>query len=519
MISTGEEEEIRDFLLDPSTHEVVHGPVAMIETHAARVFLAGDRALKIKRHVRLPFLDFSTLPERHRACAREFEINRPAAPELYLGLRRVTREASGELALDGSGATIEWAVAMRRFDGEDLMARIADRQGIDDPLAKALADMAHRSHEAAPVAGPASSRDAHGKIIADVVAVCSSSGEPDIVAAGAEFADKAMSRLSAVSDMLDRRSAAGFRRRCHGDLHLGNIVLWQGRPVPFDAIEFDEGLATIDVLYDLAFLVMDLDHRGLARAASLVLNRYLWLADEQNVDALAALPLFLGIRAGIRAMVAIERDQLSGANAASGHAEARRYLASAFVALSPPPPCLIAIGGLSGSGKSTVAAGLAPGFAARPGALHLRSDLVRKRLFGVAESDRLPPAAYEPAVSDQVYARLIGTAGRALAAGHSVIVDAVHARESERTRIAQLAHDMGMPFHGLWLEGPIDVLAARVETRVGDASDATPAVVGRQATFDLGQNSWVRIDAAHPPDVVIAEVRRQLRLSEGSLRR
>ena len=295
--------------------------------------------------------------------------------------------------------------------------------------------------------------------------------------------------------LLAERARAGFRRRCHGDLHLGNLVLWKGRPTPFDALEFDEALATIDILYDLAFLLMDLEHRGLRARANNVLNRYLWRADEQNLEGLAALPLFLAVRAGVRTMVDLHR--IAGADRALPDVldDARRYLAQATQYLAPAQPCLVAVGGLSGSGKSTLAAAIAPRIGLGPGAIHLRSDLERKRLHGVGETDRLPDEAYTQTVTEQVYAFLNEKAARVLATGYSVVVDAVHASPQERAAIACVAETARVPFVGLWLDAPGQILKSRVTARTGDASDATADVVARQLHYELGDITWHRLDA------------------------
>ena len=269
-------------------------------------------------------------------------------------------------------------------------------------------------------------------------------------AAVQRLGERAANALRHAAAVLNERAAAGFVRRCHGDLHLNNIVLWRGRPVLFDAIEFDEELATIDTLYDLAFLLMDLDKRGQRGVANVVLNRYLWRSGaELDLHGLAALPLFLGLRAAIRAMVTAERAQQEGADASvRDRQRARDYLQAANAYLAPCPPRLIAVGGLSGTGKSTLARELAPELGPAPGAVHLRSDLERKRLHGVEATVRLAPETYTQAASDRVYAVLYEKARDVLAAGHAVIVDAVFAEPEERARIEGVAAELGVPFPG-----------------------------------------------------------------------
>jgi hypothetical protein len=269
--------------------------------------------------------------------------------------------------------------------------------------------------------------------------------------------------------------------------------------VLFDALEFDDSLATIDVLYDLAFLLMDLGKRGLSVHANALLNAYLdgGGVASGNLLGLAALPLFLSLRAMIRAKVALLRsDTAETGEAALARDEARAYFDLAHGFLAPSRPRLVAIGGLSGSGKSVVARAIAPDIGSFPGAVHVRSDVERKRLFGVAPEVRLPESAYEESVSPQVYAMCRKRAAWALSAGRSVIVDAVHAKPEERDAVAAVAGAHGADFTGLWLEAPVEVLRARVADRRGDVSDATPSVVGEQAAYDIGPLGFDRIDAS-----------------------
>jgi hypothetical protein len=219
-------------------------------------------------------------------------------------------------------------------------------------------------------------------------------------------------QLNRAASVLDERAHRGFVRRCHGDLHLANIVLWRGRPTLYDAIEFDEALATIDALYDLAFLLMDLEFRGQRPAANTVFNHYLWRGRQDwDLRGLVGLPLFLALRAAIRARVTVDRAaQEHGQARDEDLTLARRYLQAALDYVAPTPPQLVAVGGLSGSGKTTLAAALAPCIGSAPGAVHLRSDLERKALAGVGELERLPDTAYTAEAHRRVYAVLPITA-------------------------------------------------------------------------------------------------------------
>jgi hypothetical protein len=267
------------------------------------------------------------------------------------------------------------------------------------------------------------------------------------------------------------------------------------------------------VLYDLAYLLMDLVERGLTEAANVVLNGYLAEAGRRSdLDALAALPFFMALRAAIRANVATSRAALAeGAGRAAARASARNYFSLACRLITPSPPVLVGIGGLSGTGKSRLAIALAPGLAPAlgplPGALVLRSDVERKALAGRREHERLPREAYTEAMNARVYAVLTEKAGRALAAGHAVIVDAVHARATERDALRGLAAGHGVAFHGLFLAAGVSTRAARVAARHADASDATGEVVRAQEGYGLGDIDWTLIDAAGTPAMTLERAR------------
>ena len=477
------------------------GEVERHETHGAMVFLAGDIALKIKRAVRFTYMDFSSLEKRRAALEDEFALNVLNAPEIYVGLVPVVRRNGGSLKLGGEGEVVEWALRMKRFPQSALLSRrLAD--GLDAAGVKAVADEVVRSHVDAPVVPGVPGVSVLEGIIAEITGVLAANA----TTAGDAIAlrDRASALLLASRAVIEKRAAAGKVRRCHGDLHLDNIVLIGGRPRLFDALEFDKGLATVDTLYDLAFLLMDLDAHGYPAASNLVLNRYLWKSqDALDLEGLSALPLFLALRAGVRSMVAGQRvaqtAALTAGNTRSGaRHDAAHYLARALQYSMPLRPALVAIGGLSGTGKSTLAARLSPLLGPVPGALHLRSDLERKALHGVDEFTRLPDEAYSAGESGRVYAVLANKARLALRARHAVVVDAVFSSLAEREAIEHLAEECDVPFAGIWLEAEADTLVERVEARSRlevDASDATASVVEQQVVRGVGAIRWHIVDA------------------------
>jgi predicted kinase len=308
--------------------------------------------------------------------------------------------------------------------------------------------------------------------------------------------DEARRELDRQAALLDARRQAGQVRQCHGDLHLRNIVLVDGRPTLFDGVEFNDEISCTDVHYDLAFLLMDLWRRRLARHANAIWNRY--LTATQDWTGVPLLPLFLSCRAAVRAKTTatttrVERDV---ARRTELEALARQYLAMADGFLHPPRPSIVAIGGFSGSGKSTLAFALAPSVGAVPGAIVLRSDEVRKQLCGVPALERLGPDGYADAMSQRVYQTLIDRAAAIVRAGHSVIVDAVYARPDDRAAIEGVAAAASVPFAGLWLDAPEETLVARVTARREDPSDADAEIIRTQRMVGTGPIAWRRFDAS-----------------------
>lgn len=512
------QDAVMDFLADPGSYDPRPEGVERIDTHGAVVFLAGAYAFKMKRAVKLPYLDFSTLEKRRCVCEHEIERNRVTAPSLYRDVVPVTRSDEGRLSLNGAGQPVEWLVRMRRFDQAQLFDRLAVKQELDPALMGHLATLIAAYHSGARQFESDNGLAIVQSVADQVVATCSRPNlglKPSEVAAFSEGLSQA---LAAGQKQLDERAGKGFVRLCHGDLHLKNIVLHEAHPMLFDAIEFDDTIATIDVLYDLAFLVMDLWSRGLKKHANIVLNRYLVASnDSENVSGLALLPLFLALRAGVRAMVASDLlAQVDREKAQDVRVEIRQYFNLAVSFLRPERIRLVVVGGRSGTGKSTLSASLASALGRAPGALHVRSDVERKCLLGVSETERLEQQGYTKAITDQVYDRILKKAESALWAGHSVILDAVYLRPDERKDVEFLAHRTGAAFTGIWLEASKQRTKKRVEARVNDASDADAYVVEMQSEIDAGPISWHRVQADDEPDAVCERARKIIAIDRQS---
>ena len=570
-----------------------------VETHISAVFIGADTVWKLKKSVRLSFLDFTALQTRHRFLLRELEVNRAAAPGLYRDVVPVIRRPDGTLTLgdapapgspsdagpeviagqanvagsdgvarsDGVAGTedvtrservapsdgvtvsagtrrsegaprsdgvtvsesaarsegvigsedvaapkvaaqpevVDWVLRMAPVPAEDFLDVIAERDGLTPTLLDQLADTVAAYHQALP---PAIGVDWPAAIRAVTEGNARAAHDAGLPARQIDaWLEGALGAIEHLAPWLAARSAGGSVRRAHGDLHLGNLCLWHGAPVPFDALEFDESMATIDLAYDLAFLLMDLDHRVTRSAANRVLNRY--VARTGDAALTRGLPIFMSLRAMIRAQVEATRGN---------QASAAAYLDRALAYLAPPgppsasasprpAPLVIGVGGMTGTGKSTLARGLAPTLGPAPGALVLRSDEIRKRQHDVAPEQRLPDSAYTLTASDAVFAELTASARIVAAGGHSVIADAMFLNAGQRAGIARAACDAGARFLGLWLTAPLDVLEARVAGRKGDASDATLAILHAAAGNDRGGGDWISIDAIDA-DRALAQARR-----------
>ncbi len=500
--------DVIEFLSNPDNYAGVES-VQRIDTHAAIIFLAGMTAYKIKRAVTYPFLDFSTLEKRRLVCGNEIRVNQKNAPGIYDSAVPITLEADGSLKIDGNGGIVEWAVRMNRFDENLTLDRVIVSGPLSNELIDALAVEMMRAHARAPI------RQA-GPWIADLRRYLDQNAEAFDQYVDLFPVDQATKLIKAsiavyetIKPLLEKRGRAGYVRLCHGDAHLGNIVLIDGYPVLFDALEFDDVIATGDIFYDLSFLLMDLWERGHAYEANRIFNRYLIESRcPDHYEGLAALPFFLMLRAAIRAKVTASRLRFCpDSEHGTIVSQARAYFAASGMFLDDVAPKLIAIGGLSGSGKSTVAANIAAEIGRAPGAVILRSDVMRKQLFNVDETDPLLLCAYSAAASQTVYKSIQEVATQILKTGQSVIADAVYVLESERIAVEKICENSGAQFVGLWLDAPEEVLSTRVEERVNDASDADEAVVKRQLTYDLGNISWHRIDASGTFEQSLEQVR------------
>lgn len=501
-------EAVSSFLSSPSAFDDGTVEVKTISTHASIVFLGRSLVYKIKRPVQYDYMNFSTLEKRKANCDNEFALNKAIAPSLYLSVCAITLEKNGDLKIDGEGEPVEWAVSMQRFPEEQVLKNLALKNNFQKEQAIELGQSIASYHKSLP---PLKVLDGASRID-EVIKELDRSLKPlEGLYEGFQTSSLLGALRAAFADCqaeLDQRGQMGFVRRCHGDLHLNNIVMTANGPVPFDALEFDERLATIDVIYDLSFLLMDLLHMGLKRQANIVLHRYALNAWElMSRGGFKILPLCLSIRSAIRAMVLGQQASLSEPADKTILKEAKSYLSLANELLERPPQALLTVGGLSGTGKSTLAVELAALKTAPLGAVLLRSDLERKEMLGVSEFEHLSVENYSSEMSSRVYDQMLKKAEQILTEGQSVILDAVFLSKTERDRANGLANTRGVSFCGLYLDAPLPNLLSRVGARSNDASDADQAVVKKQ--YELKPNfsdcenkpygkyaSWISIDAS-----------------------
>lgn len=485
-------------LLRPDVYPHPADPVQHIETHISHVFLAGDFAYKIKKPIDLGFLDFSTLERRHRCCEEELRLNRRLAPDLYLGVVAITGSASAP-RVGGQGEIVEYAVWMHRFPQEALLSRQPLSGELMDRLAEDVADF----HARIPVAGRESPFGTPDAVLAPMVENLLQIRRRAVLPGRLDRLDRleawTRSRWKSLTPAIERRRRHGYVRECHGDMHRGNIALVDGEIRIFDAIEFSPALRWIDTASEIAFLIMDLEESGAAPLARRFLNRYLERSGDYG--ALEVLDLYKVYRALVRAKVlAIRLGQadLDPSEDARERARCSRYLELAESYTLPRSPRLLIACGLSGSGKSHMGRRLRE---AMP-VIHLRSDVERKRLFGMPETATsnasLDAGIYFPTATKWTYGRLLRLADAILGYGYDVLVDATFITKERRMRFWSLAHQHGVPAAILALDAPLEVLRDRIICRRAqgrDASEASLDVLDRQRAARQPLDSDERVHA------------------------
>lgn len=515
-----------DDMLDPSVYPHAVRHLIKRETPISWVILTGEYAYKIKKPVRLDFVDATELTARRRMCENELTLNRRLAPDLYLEVVGITREGApraggrARIGLGGPGEAIEYAVKMREFDELQMLASLLDHGGVSEAeiadLAQALADF----HQRAPIARIAGkfpgTEHLQAAVLGNLATLMSHMSGPNGLADLGRLIDWTHDALHDLLPALRRREELGFVRDCHGDLHARNIVRWNGRLLPFDCLEFSPDLRTIDVMNDLAFLVMDLVAHQRMDLTLVLLNRYLEVTGDY--DGLVLLSFYAVYRALVRAMVDAIDTASSPAAQSALHRKMCMRIATAARFASRASPALYLMHGLSGSGKSWLSERLVQPLQA----IRIRSDVERKRLAGMPAHARAPSAIqsgiYDPASTHRTYARLLECAGACLHAGFNTIVDATFLHMEDRRMFEDFAGEHRFKMLIISCEADRAILAPRIKIRQqarNDYSDADLQVLAWQLehgdSLDEPERAGavtVHTDAADPLADAVEAIRR-----------
>jgi uncharacterized protein len=478
-------------LRDPARYAHPATQTELLETHISWVILTGEHAYKIKKPVSLGFLNFSTLEARRRYCEDELRLNRRLAPSIYQAVVPITGSVDNP-TVAGSGTAIEYAVKMREFPQSALASHLLGNGALGAAPIDALAARIAAFHAGTGVAAPGSPYGAPDSVLAparenfsELKRLLPDAADHSRIAEVGAWAEREFQERWA---LFDARYTQGFVRECHGDLHLGNIVMLDGVLTPFDCIEFNPALRWIDVMSEVAFLLMDLEDRGRMDLAGRFLNTYLEASGDYA--GLSVLRFYRVYRAMVRAKVHALRAAQEGISAAERErllTASRGYLCLARRCAHDSRPAVVVMHGLSGSGKSV----LAQSFAEQMGAIRLRSDVERKRIGGLtplARSDsKLASGIYTTDSTSATYHRLTDLARTSANAGYAVIVDAAFLKRWQRDLFRREANTRGIPFVIVDVTAPAATLRARVATRLAagsDASEANTAVLTHQIAQD-----------------------------------
>ena len=464
------------------------GKAELIETHISTIILCGDFVYKLKKPVDFGFLDYSTLKKRHKYALEELRINQAFAPRLYLGVVPITGTIETPL-INGGGRVLDYAVKMRRFDQSEQLDNIVERNGLEIESMGKIAELVARFHEAAVPVSPQSDYGAPQRVLLPMqenfdllqplTKKQSLNTKLKIVKAWT------YEQFGNLKPLLTRRKSEGFVRACHGDMHLHNMALHEGELILFDAIEFNDYLSHIDVINDLAFLLMDLEYRGLTRHSRILLNDYLELTGDYGGAAL--LDFYKTYRAMVRAKVtALRIAQMAEPDERKAAMdEVNGYIDQALSYTRKKDPFLAIMHGFSGSGKSTCALKMVETY----GVLRIRSDVERMRMFGKDDSDKLKEGIYTPEATKATYYRLQELAMKIIQGGIPVVLDATFLKKWQRQLFWELSSEANVPFFILDLQCDTEILRHRIKKRSAEGIDIS------EANLDVLE---MQLDSAEP---------------------
>jgi len=457
----------------------VASPIDLIQTHVSYVLMTGDYVYKLKKPVNFGFLDFSTLAQREHFCHEELRLNQRGAADLYLDVVPVSQTEAG-YALSGDNP-VEYAVKMKQFPQNTLLTDLFDRGELTEELVRQLAVQIANFHKISPTTDYIRS---FGKV-ERVRQAFDENYEQTVGYIGGPQTQQQFDETRAYTDhfFADREALFAQRiernciRECHGDLHLRNIAYWNGDFLLFDCIEFNEPFRFVDVMYDVAYIVMDLDMRQRTDLRMAFLNTY--IEEMGDWEGLQVLPIYVNRQTYVRAKVIsflLSDPSASAADKQAAHATAAQYYKLAWEYTQPQTGRLLVMAGLSGSGKTTIARTLA----GRMGAVHIRSDAVRKHLAGISIHERGDASLYTPEMTQKTYSRLLELGVTLATEGYTVVLDAKYDRQEFRAEAIAQAQAHHLPLDLLYCSAPHEVLCDRLQHRSGDIADATVEVLAQQ---------------------------------------
>jgi aminoglycoside phosphotransferase family enzyme/predicted kinase len=468
-------------MLQPGFYpHAVKEPIELVQTHISYVLLTGDYVYKLKKPVNFGFLDFSTLDKRQHFCAEELRMNQRGAPNLYLEVLPIA-QVGDKYSFGETSEAVEYALKMRQFPQDTLLIKMFERGELTESHLQDLGRVVAQYHAKAPTNDYIRSFGAVAQVREAFDQNYEQSekyiGGPQTQTQFDETKQYTDDFFAGRTELFASRMANNWIRECHGDLHLGNICLWQDKILLFDCIEFNEPFRFVDVMYDIAFTIMDLEARQRPDLGNAFLNTYI----EQTGDweGLQLLPLYLSRQAYVRAKVTsflLDDPSVPAAAKEDATAAAGRYYTLAWHYTKPRAGRLILMSGLSGSGKSTVARQLAR----KLEAIHIRSDAVRKHLGGIPLQERGGAELYSAAMTEKTYERLLELGVTLASQGWTVILDAKYDRTQMRGLAIARAEAQQIPLQILHCSAPTEILHDRLQKRTGDIADATADLLSKQ---------------------------------------
>ena len=500
-------------LSNPKNYPYRVKSVEVRQSHIAFLFLAGDKAYKLKRAVLLPEADLSTREKRRLSCVREMKRSVIYAPNLVEKIESVRQLPNGKIVIGGTeGIEVDTVLVMRRISDKYLLNHLLPSPKFDRFEAMDLAECLSDLHKKAKIFHNKWGVDTVKRLILETESVLACFC-PDVFSKKQvnELTYKNLKLLAEQGRLIKLRQKSGFVRKCHGDLLLSNIAYEDDHFLFFSPIEYNENLSSIDTLYDLADLLMDLEAKGLRRLANILFNHY--MAYMNDLSGFPLLGLYQSMRASRRAAVCAKKATLlHGWDRRKMVKEARHYFDLACHFVSEKKPLLIACGGLSGSGKSRIAREIAGYMDPAPGAVVLRDDIVKKQMTGLTPTETLDKKYDTAAFEEVVYDVLRQQAAAALSVGSCVILDALFYNESERLAAEELAKKMNVPFVGLWMDAPLTVREERVKTRLRNPSDVRDRTeLDSQLEWETGPITWHKVMTNKTREKTVQEALRILR--------